>query len=164
MNIQGDLKKKKLNKLLDFIASSFPGSGYTPNIGYREIFEILTSDTKIFLKIIPPLVISLTLMFSIQLIAYLFFGSSDCSGNPGPFIPGFFCLGDQRPILASLSRFFSTTFWFIVVAELMLLFFCVIGVLARSKYNVVIPKQLLFLFWLFIAGVLLTFFGFMVFG
>lgn len=162
--MQDNFNNKNRGKLLDFIVSSFPGSGITSETTSKEIFNILGSDKKIFIKIIPLLVVAWLIIFVLQASVYLVFGPSTCSGHGGPYIPSFFCEGDKAPVLDAFARFVSTTFWFIVVVEILLLFFLVAGKFAGTRYNITIPKPIAALFWLLVLTVFLVFIGLMIFG
>lgn len=157
-------KRKGLSRILEFIADCLPGTGYTSDLTAGDIFGVLSADKSIFVKIIPFLVFGWAFTFLTMIGYYIVAGPSDCGGHPGHYLPPFFCEGDNEPVLDAVTRFLKTTFWFIVTVEALLAFFLLLGKLAKTKYNVALPKPLTFLFWLFVVGLFLTFIGLMIFG
>jgi len=161
---QGTGKRNGLSRILEFIANGLPGTGYVSDLTADDIFKILSADKKIFVKIIPLLISGWIIVFLMWAGYYAIAGPYDCTGHPGPFLPSFFCEGDKRPIFNAVVRFLKTTFWFIIVVEALLISFLLLGKLARTKYNVAIPKPVMVLFWVFVVGLCLTFLGLMIFG
>lgn len=157
-------RRNGLSRILEFILEGLPGTRYTSDLTADDVFKILSADKRIFVKIIPVLVFGWAFTFLTMTGYYVMAGPSDCGGHPGPFLPPFFCEGDNEPVLDAVTRFLKTTFWFIVTVEVLLAFFLLLGKLAKTKYNVVIPKPLAVLFWLFVVGLFLTFLGLMIFG
>ena len=116
-------KRNNIN-IIDFLFSGIPGNT-SSNIDKDEIYSIISSDKTIFIKVIPYIIIFWTLIFAIQLALHIIIGSSDCIGNSGPTTPSFFFDGDSQPLIAATSRFMKITIGFIIVSELLLLFFLV---------------------------------------